>query len=159
MMPREALGPRPALAISHSPGEEPTPALTIAADTLLGVSQVAAVVSTLSAEAGTPLLALVCNGEDGGAWTGPKCFFPPPGRRGCLRSGQGASARRRQSRFRLHHRRPVVHQDPLCAISTEEIAETFIPWLDLYDHCAGSMEYFGHYSRGLRCNAWSGAAS
>lgn len=41
MMPREALGPRPVLAISHSPGEEPTPALTIAADTLLGVSQVA----------------------------------------------------------------------------------------------------------------------
>jgi len=40
-------------------------------------------------------------------------------------------------------------RDPNCVIATEGISENFIPWLDLYDHRAGNMEYFGHYGPGL----------
>jgi len=36
-----------------------------------------------------------------------------------------------------------------CAITTEGIAENFIPWLDMYDQRSGNMEYFGHYGRGM----------
>jgi hypothetical protein len=38
---------------------------------------------------------------------------------------------------------------PECALTTEGIAENFVPWLDLYDQRAGNMEYFGHYARGM----------
>jgi len=46
-------------------------------------------------------------------------------------------------------RRQAKARDPQCAITVEGITENFIPWLDMYDHRAGNMEYFGHYSRGL----------
>ena len=39
--------------------------------------------------------------------------------------------------------------NPDCAISTEGVCENFIPYLDMYDHRAGNMEYFGHYGPGL----------
>ncbi|MBU2496057.1 MAG: hypothetical protein KJ935_06150 [Candidatus Omnitrophica bacterium] len=46
-------------------------------------------------------------------------------------------------------RRQGKARDANCAITTEGISENFIPWLDMYDHRAGNMEYFGHYSRGM----------
>ena len=49
----------PALKINHS------------------MSRIAEVVNGLSKESGAPLLALVFNWENGGAWTGPVGFFPP----------------------------------------------------------------------------------
>jgi len=39
--------------------------------------------------------------------------------------------------------------DPDCALSTEGVSENFIPYLDMYDHRAANMEYFGHYGPGL----------
>ena len=39
-------------------------------------------------------------------------------------------------------------KDPNCAMATEGISENFIPYLDMFDHRAGNMEYFGHYRRG-----------
>ncbi len=47
----------------------------------------------------------------------------------------------------LRRRAKAAHPD--CALTTEGVAENFIPWLDLYDQRAGNMEYFGHYGRGL----------
>lgn len=41
------------------------------------LEQIVEVVNRLSKEAGVPLLALIFNWEGGGAWTGPKGFFPP----------------------------------------------------------------------------------
>ena len=46
-------------------------------------------------------------------------------------------------------RRRAKAEDPDCALTTEGISENFIPYLDMYDHRAGNMEYFGHYSRGM----------
>ena len=46
-------------------------------------------------------------------------------------------------------RRRAKAQHPNCALTSEGMAESFIPWLDLCDQRAGNMEYFGHYSRGL----------
>jgi len=46
-------------------------------------------------------------------------------------------------------RRRAKAKNPQCAITTEGVAENFIPWLDLADQRAGNMEYFGHYGRGL----------
>ncbi|MBI2195190.1 MAG: hypothetical protein HYU36_24690 [Planctomycetes bacterium] len=46
-------------------------------------------------------------------------------------------------------RRQAKSRNPDCALTTEGICENFIPWVDLYDHRAGNMEYFGHYHRGL----------
>ncbi|MEI6500631.1 MAG: DUF6259 domain-containing protein, partial [Armatimonadota bacterium] len=46
-------------------------------------------------------------------------------------------------------RRQARAVNPDCAITTEGIAENFIPTLDLADQRAGNMEYFGHYSRGM----------
>ena len=46
-------------------------------------------------------------------------------------------------------RRQARAKDPNSALATEGISEGFIPWLDLYDHRAGNMEYFGHYGPGL----------
>ena len=39
--------------------------------------------------------------------------------------------------------------DPNAALTSEGISEVFIPWLDLFDQRAGTMEYFGHYLPGL----------
>ena len=46
-------------------------------------------------------------------------------------------------------RRRAKAKDRDCAIATEGISEGFIPWLDMYDHRAANMEYFGHYGPGL----------
>jgi hypothetical protein len=46
-------------------------------------------------------------------------------------------------------RRQARAKDPNSALATEGISENFIPWLDMYDHRAGNMEYFGHYGRGM----------
>lgn len=43
-------------------------------------------------------------------------------------------------------RRRAKALNPDCVITTEGIAETYIPFLDLYDQRAGNMEYFGHFS-------------
>ena len=48
-----------------------------------------------------------------------------------------------------HVRREAKAKAPNCAMGTEGISEGFIPYLDLFDHRAGNMEYFGHYSRGM----------
>ena len=47
-----------------------------------------------------------------------------------------------------HTRKQAKAKSPDTVIATEGISENFIPWLDLYDHRAGNMEYFGHYGRG-----------
>ena len=228
------------------------------------LAQIAETVNRLSAEAGVPLLALLFNWEGGGAWTGPKGFFPPregeaafrdamnrlreAGNRGFVyitgnnwyvkigydpvwdswpefrAEGEALALRRLDGEYtvmswygnwevvrlcpeppaalELHadivlrcldsgcivvqidnfpcggseachdptHGHPLGHgpwwseacgrmlaeirrrakaRDPECALSTEGIAENFIPWLDLYDQRAGNMEYFGHYMRGM----------
>ena len=41
-------------------------------------------------------------------------------------------------------RRRAKALNPDCAIATEGIAEPYIPYLDMFDHRAGNMEYFGH---------------
>jgi hypothetical protein len=41
-------------------------------------------------------------------------------------------------------RRRAKALNPDCIIATEGIAETYIPYLDMYDQRAGNMEYFGH---------------
>lgn len=46
-------------------------------------------------------------------------------------------------------RKRAKAKNPQSAITTEGISENFIPYLDMYDHRGGNMEYFGHYSRGL----------
>lgn len=46
-------------------------------------------------------------------------------------------------------RRQARALNPECVISTEGIAENFIPYLDLYDQRAPNMEYFGHFQAGL----------
>ncbi len=38
--------------------------------------------------------------------------------------------------------------DPNCALTTEGVAENFIPHLDMFDQRAGNMEYFGHWGNG-----------
>ncbi len=38
--------------------------------------------------------------------------------------------------------------NPDAVLSTEGISEVYIPYLDLYDHRAGNMEYFGHFWEG-----------
>jgi len=45
-------------------------------------------------------------------------------------------------------RRRAKALNPDCAITTEGIAETYIPYLDMFDHRAANMEYFGHRSEG-----------
>lgn len=228
------------------------------------MTEIAEVVNGLSEEAGVPLLALVFNWEGGGAWTGPKGFFPPrqgeaefkeamtklrdagnhgfvyitggcwylklpydppfdswsefeaEGRPHAIKDANGEAAIGRwyagwestricahtsytqeqtasillecldlgctvvqidnfpcgggESCYDPSHGHPLGYgpwwseawgkllaearlqakaKSPDCAISTEGIAENFIPWLDLYDHRAGNMEYFGHYSPGM----------
>lgn len=46
-------------------------------------------------------------------------------------------------------RRHARAANPDCLLTTEGIAEGFIPWVDLYDMRAGNMEYFGHWVPGL----------
>ncbi len=228
------------------------------------LAQIADTVNTVSADAGVPLLGLLFNWEGGGAWTGPKGFFPPregeaafrdamaklreAGNRGFVyitgnnwyvkigydppwdswagfrAEGEALALRRPDGEYtvmswhntwevvrlcpepaaalELHadillecldlgcpvvqidnfpcggseacydptHGHPLGHgpwwseacgrmlaeirrrakaRDPECAISTEGVAENFIPWLDLCDQRAGNMEYFGHYWRGM----------
>ena len=228
------------------------------------MAEIADTVNRLSAEIGVPLLALVFNWEGGGAWTGPKGFFPPgqgeaefraamaelrdagnygfvyitggcwylklpydppfdswpefenEGRPHAIRDVNGEVAIGRWypgwestricaqtdytqelttsvllecldrgcsivqidnfpcgggeachdpshghplgygpwwsaawGRLLAEARRQAKAKDPDCAITTEGIAENFIPWLDLYDHRSGNMEYFGHYSPGM----------
>jgi len=45
-------------------------------------------------------------------------------------------------------RRRAKALNPQCAIATEGVAETYIPYLDLYDQRGANMEYFGHRSDG-----------
>ncbi len=52
-------------------------------------------------------------------------------------------------RLLAHVRREARAQDPDCAMCTEGVSENFIPYLDLFDHRAANMEYFGHYARGM----------
>ena len=47
-----------------------------------------------------------------------------------------------------HIRHSAKAREPNVAIATEGISENFIPYVDLFDHRAGNMEYFGHYWRG-----------
>jgi len=42
-------------------------------------------------------------------------------------------------------RRKAKALNPECVITTEGIAETYIPYVDLFDQRAGNMEYFGHW--------------
>jgi len=63
--------------------------------------------------------------------------------------GFGAWRGRAWGRILAEVRRRAKARNPDCAITTEGIAECFIPWLDMYDQRAGNMEYFGHYSRRL----------
>jgi hypothetical protein len=228
------------------------------------LDQIAETVNAVSARAGVPLLGLVFNWEQGGAWTGPRGFFPPREGEAQFRAamqklcdagnfgfvyitgnnwyvkigydppwdswpqflveGEQLALRRPDGEYtvmswygnweivrlcpepeaalELHadiflgcldlgctvvqidnfpcggseacydsaHGHPLGHgpwwseacarmleeirrrakaKNPQCAISTEGVAENFIPWLDLCDQRAGNMEYFGHYGRGL----------
>lgn len=63
--------------------------------------------------------------------------------------GHGAWWSEACQRLLAEIRRRAKARNPDCALSTEGIAENFIPWLDLCDQRAGNMEYFGHYGRGL----------
>lgn len=40
----------------------------------------------------------------------------------------------------------IKTRNPEAVLSVEGITEVYIPYLDLYDHRAGNMEYFGHFS-------------
>jgi hypothetical protein len=53
------------------------------------------------------------------------------------------------ARILAETRRRAKAVDPNCALATEGISENFLPYLDLFDHRSGNMEYFGHYSRGM----------
>ncbi|HJN15920.1 MAG TPA: DUF6259 domain-containing protein, partial [Armatimonadota bacterium] len=63
--------------------------------------------------------------------------------------GSGAWRARAWADILAETRRQAREANPDCLLTTEGIAECFIPWLDLYDMRAGNMEYFGHWGPGL----------
>jgi len=80
--------------------------------------------------------------------------FPIGGSRPCYDPahghppGDGAWRGRAWNNILAEVRRRAKARNPDCALSTEGIAECYIPWIDLYDQRAGNMEYFGHYYPG-----------
>jgi len=67
--------------------------------------------------------------------------------------GSGPWRAQAWSRLLADLRQRAKTLNPDAALSTEGIAEGFIPWLDLYDQRAGNMEYFGHWGPGLPMGA------
>jgi len=81
--------------------------------------------------------------------------FPCGGAEACYESvhghplGYGPWWSEEWGKLLVNVRRQAKAKYPNCAITTEGIAENFIPYLDMFDQRAGNMEYFGHYSRGM----------
>jgi hypothetical protein len=109
---------------------EPAAALEIHADVLLGCLDLGCTVVQIDN--------IPCGGSEA-------CYDPTHGHP--LGHGSWWSEACTRNLAELRRRAKAAH--PECAMTTEGIAENFMPWLDMYDQRAGNMEYFGHYWRGM----------